>query len=184
MYHLLFSGREGETWFTFLSYRVTYEGLRMALFYSLRLIIFISIAFLITLTNSPSELADAITKLLKPLAKFRVPIYDLSLILFIAIRFIPILYEEFTAIKNAQLIRGVDFSGKLMTRLKKTTSIIIPVFVAAIQRADDLALAIQARGYRGGASRTFYSCSKFGNNELIFSLVTSSLILIIFYFTR
>ena len=75
--------------------------------------------FGITLTNSPSELGDAMTRMLGPLQKIRVPVYDLALILFIALRFIPILYEEFTAIKNAQIIRGVNFAGSLVSRIRK-----------------------------------------------------------------
>jgi energy-coupling factor transport system permease protein len=184
LYHLIFSGRQTEVWFDVFGLSITYGGADMALFYSLRLIIFISIAFLLTLTNSPSELGDAMTKLLGPLQKLKVPIYDLSLILFIALRFIPILYDEFTAIKNAQVIRGVNFSGSIFNRIKKTTSIIIPVFVAAIQRADELALAIEARGYKSGQTRTFYSRSHFGAAEWLFAFGSAAIILIFFYYTR
>ncbi|MFQ6007644.1 MAG: energy-coupling factor transporter transmembrane component T family protein, partial [Candidatus Zixiibacteriota bacterium] len=163
--------------------RLTEGALPRAGYYSLRLIIFIAVAFLITLTSSPSDLADAFTKLLKPLKRFRIPVDDLSLILFMAIRFIPILYEELVTIRNAQMIRGVRFTGPIFSRLKKTVYIIIPVFVAALQRADELALAIQARGYNGG-QRTFYSHTRFGWREWFFMAVTSSLAVIIFYVTR
>lgn len=184
LYHLIFSERQTEVVLDVFGFQLTEGGLRMAGFYSLRLVLFISVAFLMTLTNSPSELADALTKLLKPLEKIRVPIQDLALILFIAIRFVPILYEEFTAIKNAQIVRGADFSGPLMSRMKKTTCIIIPVFIAAIQRADELALAIEARGYNPGRSRTFYSRSVFGLKEWLFALVTSLMVFVLFLVTR
>lgn len=184
LYHLIFSARQTEVWVDILGLSITRGAVDMAVFYSLRLIIFISIAFLLTLTNSPSELGDAMTKLLGPLQKLKIPVYDLALILFIALRFIPILYDEFTAIRNAQMIRGVNFSGSFFNRIRKTTSIIIPVFVAAIQRADELALAIEARGYKSGQARSFYSRSRFGPMEWVFAFGTSAFILIFFYYTR
>lgn len=183
VYHLVFSGRQSEVLIDLFGFEIRSEAVHMAVFYSLRLVLFISVAFLITLTNSPSELGDALTKLLGPLQKIRIPIYDLALILFIALRFIPILYEEFTAIRNAQLTRGVSFGGSLLSRVRKTTSIIIPVFVAAIQRADDLALAIEARGYQSSGRRTFYSRSRFGFQEWIFSLLTVAAIAALFHLT-
>ena len=182
-YHLLFSAKETGTLIEIYGFRVTTGALTMAAFYSLRLILFIAVAFLITLTSSPSELADAFAKLLKPLQKLHIPVHDLALILFLAIRFIPVLYDEFTTIRNAQMIRGVSFSGSLLNRLKKTVYIIIPVFVAAIQRADELALAIQARGYGSTRDRTFYSRSHFGRKEWLFVFVTSILIVAIYLLT-
>ncbi|UCG62444.1 MAG: energy-coupling factor transporter transmembrane protein EcfT [Candidatus Zixiibacteriota bacterium] len=184
VYHLLFSARDTEVLLNLFGFKVTRGAVEMAVFYSLRLVIFISVAFLVTLTNSPSELGDAMTKLLRPLCKLKVPVYDLALILFIALRFIPILYDEFATIKNAQLIRGVNFSGSLVNRIKKTGSIIIPVFVAAIQRADELALAIEARGYSSRRERSFYSRSRFGVREWLFAAASSASIFVLFHFTR
>lgn len=180
LYHLIFTGHKSEIVFQFGFIKLYQAGVEAAIFYSLRLIIFISIAFLITLTNSPSELGEALTKILKPLEKLHIPISDLALILFIALRFIPILYEEFVAIKNAQIIRGVKFSGNLKDKIKKTTAIIIPVFIAAIQRADDLALALEARGYGRSKVRTFYSRAHFGVNEIIFATLSSVGIILLF----
>ncbi len=125
-YHIFFSARETPTLFDIFGFKITAGALRMAGYYSLRLVLFIAVAFLITLTSSPSELADAFTKLLKPLKRLRVPVDDLALILFMAIRFIPVLYEEFVTIRNAQIIRGVRFSGSIFSRMKKTVYIIIP----------------------------------------------------------
>lgn len=180
LYHLIFTGHKSEVIFEFWFIKLYEAGVEAAVFYSLRLIIFISIAFLVTLTNSPSELGEALTKILKPLEKLHIPISDLALILFIALRFIPILYEEFVAIKNAQIIRGVKFGGNLKEKIKKTTSIIIPVFIAAIQRADDLALALEARGYGLSQKRTFYSRANFGANEIIFAALSSLVIILLF----
>lgn len=182
-YHLVFSERQSPVLWDIFGWEVTAGGLRMAGFYSLRLILFISIAFLVTLTNSPSELAEAFAKVLKPLARLRVPVQELAMILFMAIRFIPILYEEFSAIRNAQIIRGVDFSGSLFRRLKKTTYIIIPVFIASIQRADEIALAIEARGYSQSRSRTFYSRTRFGENEWLFASGTVVFVLFVYWVT-
>jgi energy-coupling factor transport system permease protein len=183
VYHLVFSGRDSETVVNLFGWRLTTVGVHMAAFYSLRLVLFVAIAFLVTLTSSPSELAEAFTKILRPLKALRVPVHDLSLILFMAIRFIPVLYEEFMAIRNAQIIRGVRFSGSFVNRIRKTVYIIIPVFVSAIQRADDIALAIQARGYNGSKERTFYSRSKFGRRELVFALASTAFVLAVYGLT-
>lgn len=182
LYHLIFStGDQSKVLLNLFGWKITQTAITSALFYSLRLVIFISIAFVMTLTSSPSDLGEAFFKLLRPLEKIKIPVNDLALILFIALRFIPILYEEFTAIKNAQIIRGVDFGGTLLNRINKTTSIIIPLFVAATQRADELALALQARGYTGGSNRSFYMNAAFGIREIIFS-VMSLLIIGLIYF--
>jgi len=183
-YHIFFSNQATAVLVEIFGFKLTTGALRMAGYYSLRLILFIAVAFLVTLTSSPSELADSFTKVLKPFQKIHVPVDDLALILFMAIRFIPVLFEEFMTIRNAQIIRGVRFSGSVFNRLKKTVYIIIPVFVAAIQRADELALAIQARGYRGGTKRTYYSQSRFGRKEWLFVFATSILIVATYLLTR
>jgi energy-coupling factor transport system permease protein len=183
LYHLIFSGRDSATLVTVLGWRLTEVGVHMAVFYSLRLVLFVTVAFLVTLTSSPSELAEAFTKILRPLKAVRVPVQDLSLILFMAIRFIPVLYEEFMAIRNAQIIRGVRFTGSFVNRVRKTVYIIIPVFVSAIQRADDIALAIQARGYSSSGERTFYSRSRFGRRELVFASASTAFLLAVYGLT-
>lgn len=183
VYHLIFSGAESQIIFEFMGFSLREGAVHNALFFSVRLLLFVSTAFLITLTSSPSDLAESISRLLKPLARLRVPVNDLSLILFIALRFIPILTDEFVAIRNAQIMRGVDFSGGYITRLKRTGSLLLPVFIAAIERADDLALAIEARGYRSDIERTSYSDSKIGNSELMFMIMVSTAIIISFFLT-
>ncbi len=183
LYHIAFSGGESRVLVQWGWFRIRETALIMAAFFSLRLVLFVAIAFLITLTSSPSELAESFTRILSPLRKLRIPVQDLSLILFMAIRFIPVLYEEFETIRNAQMIRGVRFSGSVLTRIRRTVSIIIPVFVAALQRADDLALAIEARGYRSDRGRTIYSHLRFGASEWLFGLGTSIAIAGLFYLT-
>lgn len=181
LYHLIFSAKDSEVLFSIFGYKLTKGALDLAAFYSLRLVLFVSIAFLVTLTSAPSEIGDAFAKVIRPLKKLKVPVDDLALILFMAIRFIPVLYEEFTIIKNAQRLRGVSFSGSIVNRIRKSTAIIIPVFVAAIGRADELAQAIEVRGYGKSPDRTYFSRSTFGVNEIGFALICILLISGLFY---
>ena len=189
-YHLAFSERDSAVLLSLFGWNLTEGALHTAVFYSLRLILFVSIAFLVTLTSSPSELAESIARILRPLERLRVPVHDLSMVVFIAIRFIPVLYGEFIAIKNAQIMRGADFSGSLLKRIRKTSHVLIPVFLAAIQRADDLAAAIAAReGHlRSDRSRmrkrTYYSRMKFGLAEYGFVLLACLLTIGAFQVSR
>ncbi|MEW6050083.1 MAG: energy-coupling factor transporter transmembrane component T [Candidatus Zixiibacteriota bacterium] len=184
LYHILFSGKEGPVLFTIDTYPVTSRAMANAVFFSLRLVLFIGMAFLITLTNSPSELAETVTFLMKPLGRLGVPVNDLGLIVFIAMRFIPILYDEFVSIRNAQMMRGVNFGGSYVRRIRRTTVLLIPVFASAMNRADDLALAIEARGYHGHAPRTAYTHARFGKAEYSFMLAGTATILALFSLTR
>lgn len=184
LYHVLFSARQTEGLFQVWGFAVTKGGLAKATFFSLRLLLFVAVAFLVTLTNSPSELAEALTRLLRPLERLKVPVSDLGLIIFIALRFIPILYDELLAIRNAQMIRGVDFGGGMVSRIKKTTAILVPVLVGTIGRADELALAMEARGYQSGTRRSFYSHSRFGAQAWLFLALSSAAIAALFFMTR
>lgn len=184
LYHLFFSGKDSDILFQIGSFKLYSGALYAASFYSLRLLLFIASAFILTLTSSPSQLGDAAAKVLKPFEIFKLPVQDLVLIIFIALRFIPILYDEFITIKNAQIIRGVDFSGSLFARTKKISAIIIPVFLAAIHRADELALALQVRGYGVNKKRTYYSAEKFKWKDFLFLAGSSVLIIGLFYFIR
>lgn len=185
-YHILFPAEESRVLLELSGLKITALGLESAGFYSLRLVLFVSISFLITLTSSPSDLADSIARLLRPLEKFRIPIDDLALIVFIAIRFIPVLYEEFAAIKNAQIMRGVSFSGSFLTRVRKSTTIIIPLFLAAINRADQIAMAIAVRSGRQQGKkikRTYYSSRRFGAPDWTFMLLSTLFVLTAYYLT-
>ena len=183
IFHLIFSGESTGVILKIFSYELTEGALHYGVFYSLRLVLFVSIVFLITLTSSPSELADSLAKTMKPLKKIRLPVDDISLILFIAIRFIPVLYEEFKTIKNAQILRGANFGGSLFNRLRKSSSIVIPIFVATAGRADELAQAIENRGYGKQQSKTYYSLKNFGLNETAFAIISVGLLLALFYIT-
>lgn len=110
---------------------------------------------LLTLTTSPLEISDAMESLLKPLKYLKVPVYEISLMLSIALRFVPTLMDETAKIMNAQRSRGVNFGeGSLVEQVKAVIPILIPLFVSSFNRAEDLATAMEARGYKGGEGRT------------------------------
>lgn len=135
--------------------RITVEGLLAAASMALRLIMLIIGSSLLTLTTSPIDLTDAIERLLKPLERIKVPAHEIAMMMTIALRFIPILLEETDKIMKAQMARGADFeSGGLIKKAKSLVPLLVPLFISAFRRADDLALAMEARCYRGGVGRT------------------------------
>ncbi|NLL70042.1 MAG: energy-coupling factor transporter transmembrane protein EcfT [Epulopiscium sp.] len=134
---------------------ITGEGLYTALFMGTRLILLIMGSSLLTLTTSPIQLTDGIENLLNPFKKIGLPAHEIAMMMTIALRFIPILLEETDKIMKAQIARGADFeSGGFIKRAKSLIPILIPLFISAFRRADDLALAMEARCYRGGDNRT------------------------------
>ena len=133
----------------------TWSGLVQGLFIGVRLVILIMFTSLLTLTTSPIELTDGIEDLLKPFARLGVPAHELAMMMTIALRFIPTLLEEAERIMKAQMARGADFeSGNMVKRAKSLVPLLVPLFVSAFRRADDLAMAMEARCYRGGEGRT------------------------------
>ncbi len=134
---------------------ITLEGVKKSIYMALRLIFLIIGSSLMTLTTTPNQLTDAIEKLLHPLSKIHVPVHEVAMMMSIALRFIPILVEETDKIMKAQMARGADFeSGNLLHRIKNMLPILIPLFISAARRANDLALAMDARCYNGGDGRT------------------------------
>jgi energy-coupling factor transport system permease protein len=152
--NLLFS--QGETvWLRLGPLRVTREGLTTAVFFSLRLVFLVVGTSVLTLTTSPVALTDAMERLLSPLRVIRFPAHEMAMMMSIALRFIPTLLEETDKIMKAQMARGADFeSGNLIRRAKALIPLLVPLFVSAFQRASDLAMAMEARCYRGGEHRT------------------------------
>ena len=139
----------------FWSVTITLEGVRLAVFMAVRILALIAGASLLTYTTSPIELTDAIESLLKPLKYIRFPVHELAMMMTIALRFIPTLIEETDKIMSAQKARGADFeSGNLIQRAKALVPILIPLFISAFRRADDLAMARECRCYHGGEGRT------------------------------
>lgn len=134
---------------------VTKEGLSQAVFMALRLIFLIIGTSLLTLTTSPISLTDGIEKILSPLKAVGLPAHELAMMMTIALRFIPTLLEETDKIMKAQMARGADFeSGNVLSRAKNLVPLLVPLFVNAFRRADELAMAMEARCYRGGDHRT------------------------------
>lgn len=147
---------QGETVLvSFLGITITLEGLLRAFFMLARILMLITCTFLLTYTTSPISLTDGLESLLGPLKKIRVPVHELSMMMCIALRFIPTLIEETDKIMSAQKARGADFeSGKLTQRVKALVPILVPLFVSAFRRADELATAMECRCYQGGDGRT------------------------------
>ena len=134
---------------------VTKEGLRTAGFMAIRLSFLIIGSSVMTLTTTPNNLTDGLESLMGPLKKLRVPVHEIAMMMSIALRFIPILTEETDKIMKAQIARGADFeSGNLIQKAKSLVPLLVPLFISAFRRANDLALAMESRCYRGGEGRT------------------------------
>ena len=151
----LFLTNTGTVIFSFWILKVTDEGLRTAIFMAIRLIFLILGSSLMTFTTTPNALTDGIEKLLWPLQKIKFPVHEIAMMMSIALRFIPILLEETDKIMKAQIARGADLeSGNIIEKAKAMIPIMVPLFVSAFRRANDLAMAMEARCYRGGEGRT------------------------------
>lgn len=159
---------EGEVVFRFLFLTVTREGIARGLMMGTRLVLLIVGTSLLTLTTSPIQLTDGIESLLGPFRRIGVPAHELAMMMTIALRFIPTLLDETEKIMKAQMARGADFqSGGLMQRAKNLVPLLVPLFVSAFRRADELAIAMEARGYRGGQGRTKLRELRFGRIDAV-----------------
>lgn len=164
-------------------FTVTDYGLMNGAFIFCRFILIIFMSTLLTLTTAPLELSDAIEYILRPLNVVRFPVHEVSLMLSIALRFVPTLMDETEKIMNAQRARGVDFGeGSLVQKMKAIIPLLIPLFVSSFNRAEDLATAMEARGYTGGEGRTKYRKLDWHWRDtmviVVFAIVTVLLILI------
>ncbi len=145
----------GETIWKFGILNLTREGIYKCVFMALRLILLIIGSSMLTLTTTPNQLTDAMEHLLGPLKRFGAPVHEVAMMMSIALRFIPILLEETDKIMKAQMSRGADFeTGNLMHRLHNMIPLLVPLFISATRRANELAYAMDARCYNGGAGRT------------------------------
>jgi energy-coupling factor transport system permease protein len=153
----LFLTREGEVILDLGWITIYEEGLRQGLFISMRFFLLILITSLLTLTTTPIEITDGLERLLGPLKKVKFPVHELALMMSIALRFIPTLMQETDKIMKAQTARGVEYSsGPIKERLKAIVPLLIPLFISSFKRAEELAVAMEARGYNGGEGRTKY----------------------------
>ena len=145
----------GEVLFQVWKLKITKEGVASAIRMAIRLTYLILGTSLMTLTTTPNQLTDGLEKALKPLAKIHVPVHEIAMMMSIALRFIPILIEETDKIMKAQMARGASFDeGNIIKKAKALIPLLVPLFVSAFRRANDLAMAMEARCYRGGDGRT------------------------------
>ncbi len=151
----LFFTTSGDVIFSRWFITITWDGVYRAIFMVLRILMLITCTFLLTYTTSPIALTDGLESLLSPLKKLRLPVHELSMMMCIALRFIPTLIEETDKIMCAQKARGADFeSGNLIHRVKALIPILVPLFISSFRRADELATAMECRCYHGGEGRT------------------------------
>lgn len=151
----LFVTKEGPLLFEIFTIEIHLGGVVQGFAISMRFFLLILVTSLLTLTTTPIEITDAIEDMLHPLKKIKFPVHELALMMSISLRFIPTLMQETGKISNAQASRGVDFkTGPLKDRLKAVVPLLVPLFVSAFKRAEELAMAMEARGYRGGVGRS------------------------------
>ncbi|MBN2260257.1 MAG: energy-coupling factor transporter transmembrane protein EcfT [Clostridiales bacterium] len=158
----------GEIVFSIWILDITREGLYQAFFMMLRLIFLITGTSLLTLTTSPIMLTDGLERLLNPFKKIGLPAHELAMMMTIALRFIPTLLQETDKIMKAQMARGADFeSGNIIKRAKSLIPLLVPLFISAFRRADELAMAMEARCYRGGENRTRLKVLAYTKKDII-----------------
>lgn len=175
----IFFGIGGHVYWHWGILSITSNGILNAVYLAVRFILIILVSTVFTLSTSPLEISGAIESLLMPLKKVHFPVYELALMLSIALRFVPTLIDETEKIMDAQRARGANFSsGSLWKRLQKLVAILIPLFENAFSRAEELATAMEARGYQGGEGRTKYRELTYSRNDwiaaslmLLFSIV-------------
>lgn len=158
--------RTGKTVIAFWIISITDEAIKQSVYITLRLVLLLVGTSLMTLTTTPIALTDGLERLLMPLSKIHFPAHELAMMMTIALRFIPTLIEEADKIMKAQMARGADFeSGNLIKRAKNMIPILVPLFVSAFRRADELAMAMESRCYHGGEGRTRMNVLKFGRGD-------------------
>lgn len=170
----------GKTVFTLGILHITREGLDYSIIFSLRLLFIILTTSIVTLTTSPTELTEGLERILRPLRRIGVPASELAMMMTLALRFIPTLAEELEKIRKAQLSRGADLTrGNILNRAKMAVSLLVPLFVSAFRRADELSVAMEARGYRIGETRTRMRELSFGPRDLAAVTVTCALLVLV-----
>ena len=164
--NLFFTTGEGTPLVSFWVLTIYAEGITRAFFMVIRILMLISGTFLLTYTTSPIALTDALESLLSPLKKIGIPVHELSMMMCIALRFIPTLIEETDKIMCAQKARGADFeNGSIVDRAKALVPILVPLFISAFRRADELATAMECRCYHGGDGRTKMKLLRYKRND-------------------
>ncbi len=180
--HSLFT--DGNPLFTlpFVNLAITEEGLKLGVYFCSRLLLIIGFSLTLILTTNPTDMVNGLEKLFRPLKKIGIPSEKFSVLIGITVRFIPILFEEAERIKAAQLSRGADFKGSLKSKLNSISAMVIPLFISVFRRAENLALAMEARGYTGNNDRTYYKKLNFKSKDkivltVIYLFVTANFLL-------
>ncbi len=168
--------------FSIWKINISWEGIIMALRMAVRLIMLLMMSSILTLTTTPMQLTEGIEYCLKPFKKIGIPSHEIAMMMTIALRFIPTLMEEADKIMKAQKARGADFeTGNLLSRIKNLVPILIPLFVSAFRRADELAMAMEARCYRGDINRTRLKELEFSKNDFICMICLLIFAIVIIY---
>lgn len=179
--HLIVT-KEGAVLFNIFNFKVHTGGVIQGAAISLRFFLLILVTSLLTLTTTPMEITDAIEDMLHPLKRVKFPIHELALMMSISLRFIPTLMQETDKISKAQASRGVDFrTGPIKQRVKAVVPLLIPLFVSAFKRAEELAMAMESRGYQGGEGRTKLRELKIGKSDIVVYILFIVVIIGLFY---
>ncbi|KOO40898.1 energy-coupling factor transporter transmembrane component T family protein [Priestia koreensis] len=182
----IFLNKEGEVLLKWGWLTIYEEGLRQGIYISLRFFLLVSVTTLLTLTTTPIQVTDGMESLLNPLKKVRFPVHELALMMSISLRFIPTLLDETQKIMKAQTARGVDISsGPFKDRMKAVVPLLVPLFISAFKRAEELSIAMEARGYKGGEGRTKFRQLQWQAIDtiiLVSLLVVTLLLIVIRYF--
>ncbi|WP_315906312.1 energy-coupling factor transporter transmembrane protein EcfT [Priestia koreensis] len=182
----IFLNKEGDVLLKWGWLTIYEEGLRQGIYISLRFFLLVSVTTLLTLTTTPIQVTDGMESLLNPLKKVRFPVHELALMMSISLRFIPTLLDETQKIMKAQTARGVDISsGPFKGRMKAVVPLLVPLFISAFKRAEELSIAMEARGYKGGEGRTKFRQLQWQAIDtimLVSLLVVTLLLIVIRYF--
>jgi len=177
----IFFTKEGPLLFEWKFIHIYEEGLRQGIYISVRFLVLVFVTSILTLTTSPISITDGMEVLLNPLKKFKLPVHELALMMSISLRFIPTLMDETDKIMKAQMARGSDITiGPIKERIKAVVPLLVPLFVSAFKRAEDLATAMEVRGYRGGEGRTRYRQLKWnmGDTVVLLSIMVMAVLLV------
>ncbi|WP_286925674.1 MULTISPECIES: energy-coupling factor transporter transmembrane component T family protein [Lysinibacillus] len=179
----IFMTREGALVFDWKYIKIYEEGIRQGIFISVRFLVLVFMTSILTLTTSPISITDGIEVLLNPLKALKVPVHELALMMSISLRFIPTLMDETDKIMKAQMARGSDLSsGPLTDRIKAVVPLLVPLFVSAFKRAEDLATAMEVRGYRGGEGRTRYRKLKWDMGDTLALVLLVAIAVLLFFY--
>lgn len=177
----LFATSQGTVLYHWWFFRVTDQGLMQAVIIFCRFLLIIFYSTVLTVTTTPLSLADAVEKILTPFKIIKVPAHEIGLMLSMSLRFVPTLVDDTNRIMNAQRARGVDFGeGNLLKKIRSFIPILIPLFASSFKRADALAIAMEARGYRGGEGRTRYRNLQWKIKDTLAIVVILLLMLLVF----